>query len=86
LDVGVHVRHAPVLAHMLAPRLDKEPLDNLLRVGCVLRDTPRIRAIAPPLLCEPIKGAQEGDTVFGPDLVGDRHDHGSAVMRDGPGR
>src|SRR3712207_1524500 len=86
LDVGAVVRHAPVLAQVLGPGLDEEPLDDLLEVGRVLGDTPGVGAVPPPLLCEPIEGAQEGRAILGPDSVSDRNDHGAAVVGDGLGR
>jgi len=50
LEIGVRLRDPLVLAQVLGPGFDEEPLGDVLRIGRILGDAPRIGTIAPPLL------------------------------------
>lgn len=72
LQIGVGIRHPLVLAKMLGPGFNHEPLDDLFGVGRILGDAPPVGTIAAALPGKMIDRVQEGCAVLLLNLVLDQ--------------
>ncbi|MCY1232610.1 hypothetical protein D9M72_451120 [compost metagenome] len=74
--------HALVLAQVLGPRFDQEPLRQQFGVGRVLHHAPVEGAVAQAFFGQLVDRAQEGVAVRRAHAVFDQDHDGAAVMRD----
>src|SRR5580704_11614587 len=84
LQHTVRIRHPFVLAQMFEPRLDQEGFEEATAVGGVFEDSPRVRAIPPPFMAEPLERGEERCAVVGTDAVFDRYHYRTLIVFDVP--
>ncbi len=82
LEIGGNLQDPAVLAHLLGPGLDEEPLDNSIRVCCIFGNASSISTVAATLLGNPFQSSHESSAVLPVDRIGDHDHHRAAVMRD----